>query len=133
MTDARSGLEAVTRKLEQEVVDGKAYWFPPSRPRTAPPTAHLLSIYDEYISGYRDRSAIVSAGRGAQLKAMGNALSAIVVVNGQIAGTWKRRIDSGAVAIKEKLFARLPSAAARAVGAAVRRYGEFLGLPVVRA
>src|SRR5262245_50797533 len=58
MADARSGLEAIRSQFTYEVVDGQTYWFSESAPPPEPasPTASLLSIYDEYIIGYKDRS-----------------------------------------------------------------------------
>lgn len=133
ITDARAGLEGVKPQLRQEGVNGQSYWLPPSAPsaRTATPTAYLLSIYDEYISGYKDRSAIVDASLGAKLSALGNALAYIILVNGQIAGTWKRTLKKDAVVIELNLFTRLANAEKRAVAVAAQQYGEFLELPVV--
>ena len=131
-TDAKKGLEAVKERLDSETADGKTHWFAPSTKRTAKqraPTAHLLSIYDEYISGYKDRSAIVSARNGARLMAMGNALTSIVVVNGQITGTWKRRVEKGTALITIEPFDRLTKAERQALEAAVQAYGDFLGMP----
>ena len=87
-------------------------------------------IYDEYVSGYRDCSAIGKAEIGAMLSALGNALSYIIVVDGQIVGTWKRTLRKDAVVIKTNLFTRLTQSENRAVAVAAQRYGEFLKLPV---
>jgi hypothetical protein len=135
ITDAKRGLEAVTAQLRQEVVDGQAYWFSTSTPsaKDASPTAYLLSIYDEYISGYKDRRAIGEAEVGAKLSALGNALSYIIVVDSQIVGTWKRTLRKDAVVIETNLFTRLTTAENRAVAVAAQRYGDFLQLSVVLA
>lgn len=133
LTEARRGLTAIQAQLQQTVADGQTYWFaaPKRRADTAAPSAHLLSIYDEYISSYKDRRAIVAHDHAARLRALGNALSAIVVVDGQIVGTWKRTLTKEAVLITTNLFATLTSAQRQAVAAAAQRYGEFLGQPVV--
>ena len=131
VADARIGLEAVKERLEVETVDGKVYWFAPTTERTRSfrtPIVHLLSIYDEYVSGYKDRSAMVSARDGRRLIGMGNALSYIVVINGRIRGTWKRTLGRSAVAIKTEIFDRLTKAEQQAVGKAVQKYGAFLGI-----
>jgi DNA glycosylase AlkZ-like len=100
-------------------------------PNGASPTACLLSIYDEYISGYEDRRAIGEAEVGAQLSALGNALSYVIVVDGQIVGTWRRTFSKDAVVIEPKLFSRLTQAENRAVASAGGRYGKFLQRTVV--
>jgi len=91
----------------------------------------MLSIYDEYISGYKDRSAIGDDAISARLFALGNALTYIVVVDGQIVGTWKRKLTKNAVIIETNLFSTLSVPENQAVDAAIQRYGEFLNLPVV--
>ena len=132
LADARRGLGDVSRDFEHETLDGTAHWFAaaarPERKRSA--TAHLLSIYDEYLSGYRDRSAVVSPTIAARDAAMGNALTSIVVVDGRIVGTWRRSVKTGGVAVKVELFGRLTQAQRGAVATAVRRYGAFLASPV---
>ncbi len=136
ITESRKGLEAVQDRLVREVMDGKEYWYAPFKaavPDDASATAHLLSIYDEYVSGYKDRSAIVSAKNGARLVAMGNALTGILVVSGQILGVWKRTFVDDAVVVRLQSFARLRKAETSAVNAALERYGGFLGSKVVRA
>jgi len=133
--DARNGLEAVKAQLRHEVVDGQSYWFPSSMPsvKEVTPTAYLLSIYDEYISGYKDRSAIGEAEIGAKLIALGSALSYIIVVDGQIVGTWRRTLRKEAVVIETNLFTQLTKAENRAVAVAAQQYGTFLDRPVVLA
>jgi hypothetical protein len=135
LSDARRGLEAVKTQLEQEVIGEQTYWFPASTPsgtssgKDPSPLAHLLSIYDEYISGYKDRSAVCSAEVGERLKAMGNAVTYIVVLDGQIVGSWKRTLRKDAAIVETNLFSRLTKAQNGAVAAAVQQYGKFLGLP----
>lgn len=90
----------------------------------------MLSIYDEYISGYKDRSALIDEKHAARLWALGNALTYIVVVDGQVVGTWKRTLRKDSVLIETNIYTQLTKDVQRAVVAAARRYGEFLGLPV---
>lgn len=133
ITEARSALDAVKAHLRQEVVDGRLYWFSTSTPSAGAgfPAAHLLSIYDEYISGYKDRSAIVNARHGAKLMALGNALTSVLVLDGQIVGTWKRMFRKGAVVIAMNPFTRQTKAETRAVAVAAQRLGAFLDRPVM--
>jgi hypothetical protein len=134
VADATSGLEDVRHGLVQEAADGNTYWMSPSNAAvsSAPtePTAHLLSIYDEYVSGYKDRSAIANERIGARLSALGNSLSHIVVVDGQVAGTWKPTIERHSVVVGVDIFRRLTKAEDRAVSAAVVKYRDFVGMPL---
>ena len=114
-------------------MDGQVCWLPECAPtgEANSPSVHLLSIYDEYISGYLDRHAIGEADVGNRLMAMGNALSYIIVLNGQIVGTWRRDLKASTALIETTLFKRLPEPEEQALAAAFQRYSEFLGLPVV--
>jgi len=146
IADARSGLEAIKGYFQQEVVEGQTYWFALSAQVTVTgdeyiaevtvtykPTAHLLSIYDEYISSYKDRSAIGDGRYAERLMAMGNALTYILIVDSQIVGTWKRTLKKDAVVIETNLFTALTEAENLAVAVAAQQYRTFLELPVVLA
>jgi hypothetical protein len=139
LADARRGLQAVESELRRDVVDDRAYWTsgaaPPARAASgraasASGRAHLLSIFDEYISGYKDRSAIVAPEHARKLWPMGNAVTHVIILDGQIVGTWRRRLEAKTVTVEPRFFEPSTNAAKRAVAAAARRYGDFLGLPV---
>lgn len=132
LADARTGLEATSGQFQCADVDGHTYWFSVSEQarQDVSLSACLLSIYDEYISSYKDHSAAGDQETGARLAALGNALTHIVVVGGRIVGTWKRSLKKDAVIIETNLFFRQTAAANRAIAAAAHRYSVFLGLPV---
>ena len=135
IADAKRGLEMVGAQLQHETLNGAEYWFSssvmPINARRATPTAYLLSVYDEYIIGYHDRSMIAAPEIAAKLFTMGNALTAVIVVDGQMVGTWRRMLDKDAVVIETNLFAPLTKAQSRALATATQRYGEFLEKSVV--
>lgn len=62
---------------------------------------------------------------------MGNALTSIIVVDGQSVGTWKRTLSNAPVVVEISAFRRLTKPESRAVTEAPQRYGKFLELPVV--
>jgi hypothetical protein len=133
IADARDGLEAVKTQLQEQMIEGRAYWVSPSTPpaKDPPTVAYLLSIYDEYISSYKDRSAFGTAQVGDRLVALGNALSYIIVLDGQIVGTWKRTLGRDAVVVETNLFRQLTESENEAVALAAQRYADFLERPVV--
>jgi hypothetical protein len=133
VADTKAGLEAVKSQLEHEQLDGQTYWRSPSTPALPdrPPAALLMSIYDEYISGYKDRSAMVAPSYGAKLQALGNALTAIIVVDGQVVGTWKRTLKKDAVVVTTDLFRALTQAERQALAIAIDQYAAFLQLPAL--
>jgi hypothetical protein len=128
--EVKAGIEMVTPQLIQEVVDGRAYWLTDTAPpvKDKPPTAYLLPNFDEYTVGYADRSALYEASLALEpFVLLGN----IIVIDGQIVGTWKRTFSKGVVVITADTFAKLTDAASDAFAEAAHRYGVFLGIPVV--
>lgn len=127
LTACRNGLEGCKVQLEERKIDGVSYWSAPALIRSAPerPVAHLLSIYDEYISSYKDRGAIVSAADGPKLLAMGNALTGIAMIDGRIIGTWKRTQKKDHVSVVVELLRKLTNVQQLAVANTAQHYAEF--------
>jgi hypothetical protein len=132
IADARRGLEDVQSELENEVIDGQSLWFPaPGRQAEgATPAVHLLSVYDEYVSGYKDHRAVVTDEMAARLKSRGNTPAHSVVVGGQIVGTWRPVIGKDVVLVRTSPLAGLSRTQTQALAGAAHKYGEFLGLDV---
>jgi winged helix DNA-binding protein len=129
--DARRGTEAASSHLKQESIDDRSYWSSASRPsaRVSAPLAHLLPNYDEYFVGFKDRGAFGTRLVSSGVKPRTSALSGhALVVNGQIVGGWNRALSRGTVLVEPKPLVRLSDAEKRAVGAAARRFGQFLDL-----
>jgi hypothetical protein len=135
VADAQFGLEAVQGQLRSDVFGDQAYWSSAreSSTKVGSPTAHLLSVYDEYVSGYKGWDIIVDERLDQALKTRGNAPNYIILVDGRIVGTWKRAIKTDAVAVDLNLLTSVTEAQQRAVFAAAAAYGDFLGLPAVAA
>ena len=62
---------------------------------------------------------------------MGNALTAVIVLNGKVAGTWKRAMKKDSVEIRLSPFRELDNDEQEAVESEVERYGRFFGMPAV--
>jgi hypothetical protein len=132
LADARAGAESARPHLTPQVIAGETYWRPPRQPAVnrAPSAACLLPAFDVYLVGYTDRSAVLSPEHVRQINAGGGILSPTIVIDGQVAGTWKRALKKGAVVITPAWFASPKPPQVRAFTLAAERYGAFLGLPV---
>jgi len=117
VADARQGLESVRPMLEEE-----------HRARRAP-IAHLLSVYDEYFSSYRDGSATIAAGHALRRSGTGESGLYVVAIDGAVVGRWKRALAAGrrrGGAVELKLFRRLTPAERRALHVAIAQYTAFI-------
>ena len=132
LTDSRKAIAGVSPALQREEVAGQAYWFAAAGPalRDPSPTAYLLSIYDEYTIGYKDLSAIGGDEHGATLRAMGNALQNVIILDSRVVGTWRRVIGRKLLTIHLNFLVPVTDGERQAVVAAAEQYGAFLGLAV---
>jgi hypothetical protein len=83
---------------------------------------HLLPAFDEYLLGYRERSAVVDDDRfEAVVPGKNGVFAPVLVVKGRVAGLW-RRTGSQVEALP---FERLTPAQERAVARAAEAYRRF--------
>ena len=125
-------MELAKPHLTHEVVAGQTYWFSSStstiRTKTQTASAYLLPGFDEYLVGYKDRSAVLDPLYLKQTNAGGGMLNPTIVINGQIVGTWKRTLQKGSVVIAPSWFTAPKKSNQQAIETAAKQYGTFLGL-----
>ncbi|MDB6017259.1 MAG: hypothetical protein JWR19_1748 [Pedosphaera sp.] len=132
--EARAGLAAVSSQLVKETIEGKVYWMSPERTvgREIASTIYLLPGFDEFMLGYKDRSAALD-GRHAQKIIPGNngMFMPTIVKGGRVVGTWKRAFKKNAVVVTPSFFTAARPVEMKALAVAAERYGKFLGMAVV--
>ena len=126
----RRGLEVAGAALVRIEVEGVAYHLAPetlSAPLPAPGVL-LLPGFDEYVLGYRDRSAALASEHADVVVPGGNGMfKATIVVDGEVVGTWSRRATSRDVVVEPAPFDQLSAADSDGLGVAAEHYGRFLG------
>jgi hypothetical protein len=131
ISDAKAGLAMVSAQLESLTVDDQLYWMHPGMPRLGKrtPIVNLLPGFDEYLLGYRDRTAALDPGYAQKIQPGSNGMfSSTIVVNGRVAGTWRRVLAKKSVKIGTSLFRSLTNGESRVLEEAIRRYCAFLGV-----
>jgi hypothetical protein len=125
--DAKRAIDIAKADLSESAVDGLSYWSSrASRPRARKPrsSGHLLPNYDEYLIAYKDRGPVVAG-------AAWTAFSHSVLLDGRLAGSWKRMYTRDAMAVEAVLHRRPNEAETRAIARAAERYCRFACVPVV--
>jgi hypothetical protein len=132
--DAREGLEMIKPLLNHETIDDQTYWFsgPARTAKAKDPQVYLLPNYDEYTVAYMDRSAIYDIQHNKKLDARGNFLfNNVIVLNGQVQGTWKRTIQKNSLVVELNPFRVFSKPEKQAIASAVDQFGKFMNMPVV--
>ncbi|MDQ2774557.1 MAG: winged helix DNA-binding domain-containing protein [Acidobacteriota bacterium] len=131
ISEAKIGLSNVCLQLLQQVVDGVSFWMPqePQILNSARGAAYLLPGFDEYLLGYKDRSAVLEPRHSRKIVPGGNGMFLpTIVIEGRVVGTWKRVLKKHEAAITFVPFEPLRDAEQSAVATAAQRYRRFLGL-----
>lgn len=134
-TDVKIGLEAAGQDLIRETSAEDDYWFARAMPApgAGAPTVHLLPGFDEFILGYGDRSAVLDPAHANRICPGGNGVfNPTLVIDGRVAGVWKRTLKKDAVLVEVTPFRPLSDSETDALRAAADRYGAFLGTSHVR-
>jgi hypothetical protein len=128
MKDVRHGVELAGRKLTSVDVDGKTYWMKAGPVRITDDTsARLLAPFDEFLVAYRDRDASLEAVHARHINPGANGmLNPIVVVNGQVLGTWKRAPGKGPIHITTHPFTTFSRAQTKSIAQAESVYRAFV-------
>jgi hypothetical protein len=130
VSDIKRGLEMAGAALENRTIDGHSFWFaPPAIRRNAAskPTIHLLQGYDEYIVGYRETKYLLDLRqRGRSLPTDRPIFTGAVIVDGQVEGHWRSKIDKSLVAVDVALYEPFDDLRAEALHRAIAEYGKFL-------
>lgn len=133
VADINRGIDMVRSQLESAQLDSVTYWFaPPSQSSQPPsPTVHLLQGYDEYIVGYGDSKYLSDeSGAARALSRPRGIYTHAVLLDDQLAGTWKATQKKAVARVEVSLFQPFDDAQMAALEGAVERYGDFLGVPV---
>ncbi len=136
ITQVKKGLSMVINDFKHTKIENTDYYFPSihsnnilSKGISSKQNVHLLPIYDEYIMGYKDRSFHFTS------KYKINPTSSYtfdntIMINGQIAGIWRRTIHKNSIDLEYNLFRPLSNTGKKEFVLAVDHYSKFMGFPV---
>ena len=90
---------------------------------------YLLPNYDEYLIAYKDRGGVIVPGRPGLVLGQGMEYPHQVVIDGRVAGSWRRSLADGSARVALRLHARPTRVQTAALQAQARSLGTFLGVP----
>jgi len=134
MKDARAALSIARPSLVECTLNDISYFMSPDTlesPLRTQSSVVALPGFDEYVLGYKDRSAVLSP-KHAQTIVPGNngMFMPTIVVDGTIVGTWRRTHKSKETLVEAIPFVTLSRVNRRAFEHAAKAYGDFVGSPI---
>lgn len=130
--DAQKGILANDGRLQQEDIEGVAYWLKPveGRKKNAK-DIHVLPAYDEFIISYTDRSASLAAEFGKHAISNNGIFKPTIVVEGQVVGAWKRLSKPKQLSISMDFFHKPTDGLLEKTKRQFEAYAQFVGKEVV--
>lgn len=129
VADAKHALEMIKNDFISEKINTKEYWFANSfsELKKYKESIFLLPAFDEFLISYKDRSASVLAGNEGKVFSNNGIFWPTIVINGQVAGIWKREIKKGKLLITIKFFDENHKISNGNLEKAAEKLGRFLG------
>jgi hypothetical protein len=129
LTFAREAVALAGDAVTTETIGGQAYLVARRPARAAAGTpVRLLPGFDEYVLGYKDRSAILTAEEELRVVPGKNGMFlGTVVVGGLVVGTWNRKTSARRTVVTVTPFGTLSATRRREIERAATAYGRHLG------
>ena len=131
VTDAKRGLDIIKKNFTEVKVNDNSYWMWDDALLSVekPRATYLLPCFDQYLVGYKDRSAAVEAKFTQQIFGASNGIFAsVLLINGKVGGTWKRSFYKNEVIIEIKPFKKLKQTEKAGILKVAKRYSNFTGM-----
>lgn len=128
MKDVRDGVEMISSILQKDICEDKEYFFIGSELKELkiPQTTFLMPDYDEYGMAYKNRDAMIDPEVISMQKlTKDQAYSHFIIVDGKVAGTWRRSQSGKELALETNYFTPLSKTKEQAVDRAMKKYLKF--------
>jgi uncharacterized protein YcaQ len=132
---ARQLLRSLEDELEPVEAEGRQAWVLAGdaellRSLERPRSIHLLPVFDVYTLHYRPREAFLPDGVYDRIYRTAGWISAVVLVDGAVAGVWQHKKRARNLDVRIELFVPDTRRLRAGVAKEAKRLGEFLELPV---
>jgi hypothetical protein len=122
--EARRAWRLMAAAIEEVATDRGLMWDLLSPAAPAPQgLVRLLPAFDEYLLGWRDRSIVAGPERWSAVNRGGGWLHPVVLVDGEVMGTWRAPRSTG----RARFEMSLSGVEAPDIGDEMGRIGTFLG------
>ncbi|WP_346317055.1 winged helix DNA-binding domain-containing protein [Chitinophaga sp. YIM B06452] len=131
VTACKAALLSHGKALHTETVQEQEYWLlPGTAPGKAATGMKLLSGFDEYYMGFKDKRPMLDEAFSQHMSPPNGLLPYIILLNGKIAGTWRRDIKKNVIGMEYTPFKPFSAAQLKALKEAGKAFSTFMELPL---
>ena len=130
VSDAKKSIEINKNILISETIENEVYWFSNlSSLQTNQSVVHFLPAFDEILISYRNRNAIINTSHNKKAISDNGIFRPIIVVNGHVAGIWRRATKKNRIEIEISLFFQHDNEIISLIEYEVSNYVKFINMP----
>ena len=132
--DSHKALEMVKSDFSSKTVEGETYWFTESVADvyTNKESVYLLPAFDEFIISYKDRTSTLQLDHHSKAVSSNGIFRPVIVVNGQVAGIWKRSLIKNKILLETRFFNSANGIKPKSIDKAVSVLGKFMNREIDR-
>jgi hypothetical protein len=129
VTDARKAVDLIKNDFFPETIGLSKYWLPDtfSDKVIKKTSVYLLPAYDEFLIAYKDRSSALSPVNNKRTVSVNGIFYPVIVVNGQVAGLWKRITQKNKVIVSTYFFRQPDKVINNTIAEKFSDFGHFTG------
>ncbi len=133
VANAKMGLESIRSGLDCAKIDNQTYWSGPGYPNELGnfERAVFLPAYDEFMVGYKDRSASLGASNAKDTITSNGIFKPVILINGKVEGIWRRDLKNDHMIVEPHFFKAKNKLKKKALLESVKPYGDFLGMQII--
>ena len=133
LAQAKRGLAAIESQCTVTELDGMTMWSMPGERKPAAadpgrPIVDLIQGYDELVMSYSESRRLLAPAGVLPVPDRALHLHAILI-DGRFTGHWRHQLTGAGATVETQLYRPLTAPEQEALAAAVRRYGDYLGVP----
>jgi hypothetical protein len=129
--DIRTAEALAGKDFEKLSLNGAVFYFDGKIKAGSLTSPWLLPAFDEYIIGYADRSAVLSLVHNKKAISDNGIFWPVIIISGQVAGTWKRSVKKDTLLINATMFTRVSRKVIKEIERSAKEYAAFLGMKEV--
>ena len=131
--DAKAAFELVKTQLTPNEDNGTTCWQSRDAAAAVGPISDVVLApdFDEYLVGYADRQALLHPKIQIKVDMTAGLLNPAILIDGRIAGSWKRTFEKRNVVITCQPYYAFDSCETEQVETAAKRFADFLNFPGV--